>query len=54
MTECLDCKHTYVVKDSHGDYHTICLCVESDDFLRPVDIVFGGCDYGESEEEDYG
>lgn len=52
MAECLHCKHTYVLKDNHGKYHSVCLCVESDAFLHPIDIVFGGCECGEPEGDD--
>lgn len=52
MAECLYCKHARSLKDSHGEYHSVCICVESDEFLHPVDIVFGGCECGEAEEED--
>lgn len=52
MAECLDCKHAYPLKDSHGGYHSVCICVESEAFLKPVDVVFDGCEYGEPEEED--
>lgn len=51
MTECLYCKHVYVIKDSRGERHSICTCAESDDFLHPIDIVFGGCESGEREDE---
>jgi hypothetical protein len=51
MAECLYCKHAQPLKDSHGKYHSVCVCVESDAFLHPVDITFDGCDFGERDEE---
>ena len=52
MAECLDCKHAYPLKDNHGEYHSICVCVESDAFLHHISIAFDGCERGEEEEEE--
>ena len=51
MAECLNCKHAEPLKDSHGEYHSVCICVESEAFLNTVDLVFDGCEYGEPEED---
>ena len=49
---CMECKHLKVVRDNHNDTHSICICAESEAFLKPVDIAFGECDVGEVETED--
>ncbi len=50
---CLFCKHANeLVRDNHGDLHTICACAESEHFLTPIDIVFGDCDCAEREEDE--
>lgn len=49
---CMECKHLKVVRDNHDDTHSICGCVESEAFLKPLDIAYGECDAGEVETED--
>lgn len=49
---CLFCKHSNeIVRDNHGDLHTLCSCQESENFLKPIDIAFDRCDHEEREEE---
>lgn len=52
MAECLDCKHAHPLKDSRENYHSVCVCVESEAFLHFVDIAFDGCECGEPEAEE--
>lgn len=49
---CLKCKFYSVVSDNHDDLHSICVCKESDDFLKEIEIAFHNCDYGVV--DDYG
>lgn len=50
--DCLFCKYTEVVRDNHDNTHTICVCEESENFLKPVSIVWGKCDEGEKETDE--
>lgn len=48
---CLFCKHANaIVRDNHGDLHTLCACWESENFLKPIDIAFDRCDFEERED----
>jgi hypothetical protein len=49
VTMCLECKHREIIKDNHGQYHSICTCCESDNFLEELCSVFDRCDNGELE-----
>ena len=41
---CLFCRYSNeIVRDNHGDLHTICSCAESEHFLTSIDVAFGGC-----------
>ena len=52
---CLFCKHANeMIRDNHGELHTICACVESEYFLTPIDIAFGRCDREEREVDEDG
>ena len=46
---CIDCKHTDIVRDNHGELHNICVCQESDHFLHRVSVAWNECDAGEIE-----
>lgn len=50
LDSCLECKHSLVIEDNHNDYHSICVCAESGNFLQLIDIIFGRCEYGEREQ----
>lgn len=47
--ECLRCKHADVVTDNHEEHHSICICRESENFLKPISIVWDSCEHGEVE-----
>lgn len=50
---CLYCKYSSaIVQDNHGGLHTLCVCFESKNFLKPIDIAFDRCDFEEREEEE--
>lgn len=49
---CLECKHTDIVRDNHDVPHPICVCAESENFLKRADYICGECDAGEVETED--
>ena len=49
ITMCLECKHRVVIEDNQGQYHSICTCCESENFLQAVCSVFERCDHGELE-----
>ena len=49
---CMYCKHNDVITNNHEKLLTICTCVESENYLKPVSIAFDGCDHGEVETED--
>ena len=48
---CLECKHTDIVRDNHDVPHPICVCAESENFLKRADYICGECDAGEVETE---
>lgn len=49
--QCLYCKHVAVVKDNHGTYHSICVCEESESFLKAISLL-ENCDHGEVESDE--
>jgi hypothetical protein len=49
---CIDCKFREVVQDNHDDLHGICVCRESEFFLKKVSAVFDSCDFGMVEDEE--
>ena len=49
---CLECKYAEVLTDNKERYHNICVCQESDNFLKEVEIAFDSCEYGRI--DDYG
>lgn len=52
MIGCLFCKHSNgILKDNHGNLHTLCTCIESENFLKEVEIAFDRCDFEEREDD---
>lgn len=54
---CAECKFAVVIRDNHNKVLSVCVCRESDNFLRELSIAFDNCelgvvdDYGEDNEE---
>ena len=49
---CIDCKHNDIVRDNHDELHAICICAESENFLKVIHFALDNCDHGEVETED--
>lgn len=54
ICKCCECKYCDVLEDNHHRLHRICVCAESENFLKRVSILWDECNDGkkESEEED--
>ena len=46
---CLECKYTDIVRDNHDVPHPICVCADSENFLKRADSIFVEFDSGEVE-----
>ena len=49
---CAECKFTQCIKDNHEELHPICVCKESENFLKKISYAFDNCDSGVV--DDYG
>ena len=49
---CMECAFREIVQDNHDDLHGICVCRESEFFLKKVSAVFDSCDSGMVEDEE--
>ena len=49
---CMECEYLEVVIDNYNQTHSICVCRESDNFLKTVDLAWENCDFGEVETAD--
>lgn len=52
--KCIECKYNGVVRDNHDDLHAICVCAESEKFLKEISFAWDECGHGEAETEDEG
>ena len=49
---CMSCRWYDVIRDNHEHTVAICVCRESELFLKQVDIAFDGCDNGIQDDEE--
>lgn len=44
---CYECRFAVTGKDNHNKLIEICVCRESDNFLKELDLAFDNCEVGE-------
>lgn len=49
---CMECKFANVIRDNHKDFHFVCVCRESKNFLHEINDLFDECENGVF--DDYG
>ena len=49
---CAECKYWEVVRNNHDELVNICVCRESENYLKNIDIAFCNCDHGKVDDEE--